>query len=277
MGMILSNDIGVCSIQEFSYENFSYLLKIYRKQREISQYDLSTSLSISHDIFKNVTQSMISLWENGKCLPSLTRRVGIATFFNVGYHYATFEVALLKRSLKNEFFYDPHLTIYPIVITHVENVRWLDVTGNMREQIQHAFSVRHRGNLDVFLKDRELLDVKVRCYFYGDMLVGHVLYNIKDDIFHYICAAGINADIHAKVLFDMKDLCTAKTIYMPATIPAIKYFLMSIYGTKVGGNDTTIIYAFDKCDFFSNPYVKALFIKKQEFILLCYQVHIDGL
>ncbi|MGF1682770.1 helix-turn-helix domain-containing protein [Photobacterium minamisatsumaniensis] len=262
---------------DFSYDNFSCLLKSHRNNNKLSQQELSLSLSINHDVFENVTQSMVSQWENGKNLPSLMRRVGIATYFNVNYHYANFELVLLKRSLKNEMFYDPHIIIYPIRVTHTENIKWNNAKSNIKEQIQHAFSVRHRGCLGDFINHRELSDVKIRCYYYDNMLVGHILYCINDGVFHYICAAGMNANIHAKVLFDMKGLCSTKTVYMPATIPAIKYFLMSIYGVEICRLDTTIIYSFNMERFFSNPYVKALFVKNQDFILLSYQVYIDNL
>ena len=256
--------------------NFSNLLKNLRARSKLSQHDLSISLSKSHRLFENVTQPMISHWEQGKNLPSFTRRVGVATFFNIDYKYSISEMSVLKRALKNEMFFDPHLTIYPLKVNKTEDLEWEVLDEATKVQIRHAFFVRHKDKLDDFLERKGLRHAKVKCYFHDNMLVGHVMYSLIDGVFYYICAAGMNSDIHSSVLAELENLCDVQVIEMHATIAVIKYLLLSIYGIVVSQTDTSVTYRFNKGDFFSNPYIKALFLKKQDFILLSYQNMIEN-
>ncbi|MBY5944430.1 helix-turn-helix domain-containing protein [Photobacterium rosenbergii] len=265
-------DNGVC----FSCDNFSNQLKKLRTRSKLSQHDLSIYLSKSHKLFENITQPMISNWEKGNNLPSLTRRVGVATYFNIDYSYSNSELNLLKRSSKNEMFYDPHLTIYPLKVNKTEDLDWEVLDEATKVQIRHAFFVRHKDKLDDFLERKGLRHAKVKCYYHDNMLVGHVMYSLIDGVFYYICAAGMNSDIHSSVLAELESLCDVQIIEMHATIPAIKYLLLSIYGVVVSQTESAVTYRFNKGDFFSNPYIKALFLKKQDFILLSYQSMLDN-
>ena len=259
-----------------SCDNFPNSLRKLRASSKLSQHDLSISLSKSHKLFENINQPMISNWEKGNNLPSLTRRVGVATYFNVDYNYSNSELNILKRSLKNEMFYDPHLTIYPLKVNKTQDLDWEMLDEATKVQIRHAFFVRHKDKLDDFLERKGLRHAKVKCYYHDSMLVGHVMYSLIDGVFYYICAAGMNSDIHSSVLAELESLCDVQIIEMHATIPAIKYLLLSIYGVVVSQTETAVTYRLNKGDFFANPYIKALFLKKQDFILLSYQSMIDN-
>lgn len=255
------NESDVC----ISCDNFPNLLRKLRTNSKLSQHDLSISLSKSHKLFENINQPMISNWEKGNNLPSLTRRVGVATYFNVDYCYSNSELNILKRSLKNEMFYDPHLTIYPIRINNTQDLDWEALDEVTKIKIRHAFFVRHKDKLDAFLARKHLRHAKVKCYYHDNMLVGHVMYSLIDDVFYYICAAGMNSDIHSHVLTDLEKLCDVKVIEMHATIPVIKHLLLSIYGVAVSKTDAAVTYRFNKVDFFFKSLHKSLILKKARF------------
>ena len=60
-------------------ENFGEKLKYLRQERNLGQIELAKHLDVG--------KSIISLWEQGKCEPTLSKLIVIAKFFNVSIDY----------------------------------------------------------------------------------------------------------------------------------------------------------------------------------------------
>lgn len=60
-------------------EKFCERLKELRKERKLGQVALAEKLDVG--------KSVISLWELGKCEPTLSKLVSMAKFFNVSIDY----------------------------------------------------------------------------------------------------------------------------------------------------------------------------------------------
>ena len=60
-------------------ETFGERLKYLRQERNLGQIELAKQLDVG--------KSIISLWEQGKCEPTLSKLVAIAKFFNVSLDY----------------------------------------------------------------------------------------------------------------------------------------------------------------------------------------------
>lgn len=58
---------------------FATRLKELRKEKQLGQVELAEKI--------NVGKSIISLWENGQCEPTLSRLVELALFFGVSIDY----------------------------------------------------------------------------------------------------------------------------------------------------------------------------------------------
>lgn len=59
--------------------SFGWRLKELRKEKNIGQIELAKNIGVG--------KSIISLWENDKCEPTLSKLIAIALFFNVSIDY----------------------------------------------------------------------------------------------------------------------------------------------------------------------------------------------
>ena len=60
-------------------ENFGEKLRVLRQERNIGQIQLAKELDVG--------KSIISLWEQGKCEPTLSKLIAISKFFGVSIDY----------------------------------------------------------------------------------------------------------------------------------------------------------------------------------------------
>lgn len=60
-------------------ENFGEKLRYLRLEKNLGQVELAQKLDVG--------KSIISLWEQGKCEPTLSKLIAIAKFFDVSIDY----------------------------------------------------------------------------------------------------------------------------------------------------------------------------------------------
>lgn len=65
--------------ENLNMETFAERLKYLRQEKNIGQIQLAKELDVG--------KSIISLWEQGKCEPTLSKLIAIAKFFNVTIDY----------------------------------------------------------------------------------------------------------------------------------------------------------------------------------------------
>ncbi|CAH7215899.1 helix-turn-helix domain-containing protein [Vibrio chagasii] len=162
----------------FSRDDFGEKLRSYRLENNYSQKELADTLSLSHVSFQDITQSMISLWESQKRLPSLLKRILIANFFLCEYCYSSDEILKIKKleSYKNRLIHND--SGYPLIIDKMTCQSIDTLSDKDKKTIFDYHRLVYKEEIESNLKyDDSNGKLEFLLYFSSGLLVGHVVKN----------------------------------------------------------------------------------------------------
>ena len=110
----------------FKKDGFGSSLSQTRKAHKLSQLDFIAQLASAHKEFSDITQTTLSLWENGRREPSLLRRIAIARCHAVDYDMTAQEQRLIEKTKTINLGHRP--SFYPITMSGIISVRFADLT-----------------------------------------------------------------------------------------------------------------------------------------------------
>ncbi|GIU53157.1 MULTISPECIES: helix-turn-helix domain-containing protein [Shewanella] len=257
---------------EFCKETFATVLRQYRKSYRLSQQSLADDLANNHSLFKNINQSMVSLWEKGTILPSLNRRVGLANFFNQCYQYDEHELKVIKKARKNRINDGQMPNIYNYSINQIKEFWFDEMTEDEKEGIYHAHKVQSGYDFNETLEHIECKRVKVVCFYFNNSIIGHLAFCVAQNGFIKLASiVAIDKNIRMNIIKFIHTLSSDIILILPSFISYYSNLLNDIYLEKIPTNGPITLHSAKSESLFNNPFVKHVLNGNDDLVLLRYE------
>ena len=256
---------------KFDRLHFANALKHYRKKSNYSQDGLAELLSSAHRVFSSLNQATLSQWERGKIEPTLLRRLGVAHFFQQPYHYDEQELKSVKKALQHPVNFQNLNTVYDYEITHRSHVAF-DKLDEDDKQLIFDSHFRQNGNAVTDTFDALCLtQPKVFCFYYKNMLVGHVLYELKQGAIYLISVVFLTKTIRTALLNHIAEISRGLMVYFPIRDRSLKQFMSDCFLEKCCYSRSVTFYAGTSEQIFDNPMILSVMEGYQDFRLVRYE------
>ncbi|WP_060980692.1 helix-turn-helix transcriptional regulator [Vibrio splendidus] len=239
----------------FCRDDFGENLKKYRLKNNLSQKELADTLSLSHVLFQDVTQSMISLWESKKRLPSLLKRILIASFFLSDYSYCSDEILKIKKldNYKNRLIHND--SGYPLTIDKM-TCKSIDTLSLKDKKVifdyhRLVYKEEIESNIEYDESNRNL---EFRLYFSSGLLVGHVVRNVN----HIISVGSQNIKIRYDILRILAEEYRNKSITIHVLDNSLAQFIEDSNSGFLFLKNNKVYTTCNLADLDSNPWIVSM-------------------
>lgn len=265
MSDIINNNVT------FSKCHFASALKHWRHLHSLSQLELVEKLSSSHHAFLGVNQPMLSKWEHGNGLPSLMRRVGVATFFEQPYDYDEGEKKTVKAAAKYNTFFNGIEPVYPYEVERIEKYPWSGLTASLKEQILYAHHAYRQVELKELVLFLGIQDINVVVAFHKNAIMGHIAYGM--DSHGTLCLLsnmGLTKDIYLQMHQRACRLFQGKKVIFNAKLPYFKSLMNDFYIEEKSQYKGISVYECHMDLLMLNPFFHCVFSDTSDFLSLCH-------
>ncbi|PQJ43742.1 transcriptional regulator [Vibrio campbellii] len=256
---------------QFDRLQFADALKHFRKKYQYSQDSLAELLSSSHRVFSSLNQATLSQWERQKIEPTLLRRLGIAHFFQQPYHYDSQELKVVKKALQHPVNSQNLSTVYDYEITHTGHVPFEKLEEEDRALVIDSHLRMNGGDIIDTLNQLELNQPKIYCFYYRKMLVGHVVYEQKNNSIYLVSVVFLNKSIRTQILNHIAGISRGLMIYFPIRDHSLSQFMEGCFLERCCSNHSITFYTGASRQFFENPMIKSVLQGFQDFRLVRYE------
>ncbi|WP_153914339.1 helix-turn-helix transcriptional regulator [Shewanella sp. TC10] len=261
---------------EFNKESFSTVLRQYRKSYRLSQQTLADDLANNHSLFKNINQSMVSLWEKGTILPSLNRRVGLANFFNQCYQYDEHELKVIRKARKNRTHDGQMPNIYNYSINQIKEFWFDEMTEDDKESIYQAHKVQSGYDFNETLKHIECKRLKVVCFYYNNSIIGHLAFCVAQNGYLKLASVvAIDKTIRMNIFKFIQTLSSNLVLILPSFINYYSHLFNDIYLEQVPTSGPITLHSATSESLFNNPFIKHVLNGNDDLVLLRYEQNTD--
>ncbi len=255
----------------FSKDHFASALKYWRHMHSLSQLELVEKLSVSHHAFLGVNQPMLSKWEHGNGLPSLMRRVGVATFFEQPYDYDDSELKIVKSAEKYDTFFNGIEPVYPYEVERIEKYPWSGLSASLKEQILYAHHAYRQVELRELVLFLDIQDINVVVAFHKNAIVGHIAYGIDNNgTLCLLSNMGLTKDIYLQMHQRTCRLFQGKKVIFNAKLPYFKSVMNDFYIEEKSQFKGISVYECHMDQLSQNPFFSHVFSDASDFLHLCY-------
>lgn len=235
----------------FKKLDFGACLRRIRKANNLSQFDFVSQLSHSHREFSSLSQTTLSLWENGRRIPSFLRRIAIARFFAEEYQLDEQESKFMQKVKRTEI--GGHPSIYPVNISEVITVDLVDLTQKQDRIItlghKHFYNEELAFTLSVFPDSK----YKVTLFTNENAIVGHYIVNAAG-LFISFCF--IDNSVALKMVLELEGKFSS--VIIPTRSPAIASFFQDLHFEPYPTDSRIRFYKGCFRNLFNNPFFKDL-------------------
>ncbi|WP_144208892.1 helix-turn-helix transcriptional regulator [Shewanella donghaensis] len=255
----------------FNKSNFSNVLRQYRKSYRLSQQALADDLANNHSLFKNINQSMVSLWEKGTIQPSLNRRVGLANFFKQDYQYDDHEMKVLKKAQKLRSTHAEMSNIYDYNINQIKEFWYEEMSEDQKSVIFKAHKAHSGFHFEETLEHIESKKLKVVCFYYNNSLVGHLAFcAAQNGLFKIASLVAIDKQIKLNIFKFIQTISSEFELVIPSFIKYYSNLFSDIYLDDVKTSSPITLHSGKSSSIFGNPFVQHNLSGNDDLILLRY-------
>ena len=256
---------------QFDRLQFADALKHFRKKYKYSQDSLAELLSSSHRVFSSLNQATLSQWERRKIEPTLLRRLGIAHFFQQPYHYDTQELKSVKKALQHPVNFQNLSTVYQYEITHTSHVSLDKLEGEDRSLVMDSHQRLNGNELVETLNELELHQPKIYCFYYQKMLIGHVVYEQKNNAIYLVSVVFLTKSIRTQLLNHIAEISKDLMVFFPIRDHSLNQFMEDCFLERCCSSHCITFYTGTSRQFFENPMIRSVMQGFQDFRLVRYE------
>jgi len=245
----------------FKKEGFGNKLSKTRKAHKLSQLDFIAQLASAHKEFSDITQTTLSLWENGKREPSFLRRIAIARFFAVKYEMNEPEQKLMDRSKMIDLGHRP--SCYPMTVSRITRVNFCDLTETQKSIVKQGHLIAYNEALTDTMAVFPPSHYSVDLFMSENTIIGHYVSN-KAGLLVSFCF--IDSMIAITMTLELSKWFASAII--PIRVPAIASFFQDLHFEPYPTASIINFYKGNLQVLFSNPFFKDLINKNAGLVRL---------
>jgi len=235
----------------FKKEGFGTQLRLTRKNHKLSQFDFVSQLANSHKEFTGLSQTTLSLWENGKREPSFLRRIAIARFFAEGYEMSEQEKKFVSKTKATEIGGRP--AFYPVNITDIAAVDFSNLTEKQAEVVNKGHEHFYTAALTETMAAFPPAHYTVSLLMNENAIVGHYIASNTGMIVSFCF---IDNSVAIKMVLDLDGKFTS--VVLPTRTPAIASFFQDLHFEPYPTASRVKFYKGSLKDLYQNPFFKDL-------------------
>ena len=246
-------------LELFKRNRFASTLQQHRKALKLSQNEMASRLANSHILFKNVTQSMISQWENAASEPPYIRRVGLAAFFQQPYLFDDNEQKILNKTYQHKTELDDSNLVYNYPVTRIDKTELHKLAASDLALITDAHQQKYLETLEETLSYLDSKNPTVVTFLHRTTIIGHYILDMPAaNHIRVLSFLAINAACYVKMLDHFQQLSQEKTITFPIPDPTGKQFFSDIYFNRVASPSAIPFFTGTHQQLYSNPFWKII-------------------
>ena len=235
----------------FKKEGFGSKLRQVRKDNKLSQFDFVSQLANAHKEFTGLSQTTLSLWENGKREPSFLRRIAIARFFAEGYEISEQEKKFVSKSKATEVGARPSL--YPVSITDIVIIDYTRLSEKQTDVVskghEHFYNEPLAETMSAFPESYYSVSLLMN----ENVIVGHYIASNAGVIVSFCF---IDNSVAIKMVLDLDGKFTS--VILPTRTPAIASFFQDLHFEPYPTASRVKFYKGSLKDLYNNPFFKDL-------------------
>jgi len=235
----------------FKKEGFGTKLRQTRKDHKLSQFDFVSQLANSHKEFTGLSQTTLSLWENGKREPSFLRRIAIARFFAEGYDMSEQEKKFVSKTKATEVGARP--SFYPVNITDIVVADFAILTEKQADVVaqghEHFYNEPLTETMAAFPKSHYSVNLLMN----ENAIVGHYIASNAGIIVSFCF---LDNSVAIKMVLDLDGKFTS--VVLPTRTPAIASFFQDLHFEPYPTASRVKFYKGCLKDLYKNPFFKDL-------------------
>ena len=235
----------------FKKEGFGSKLRQVRKDNKLSQFDFVSQLANAHKEFTGLSQTTLSLWENGKREPSFLRRIAIARFFAEGYEMSEQEKKFVSKTKATEVGARPSL--YPVSITDIVIIDYSRLSEKQADVVskghEHFYNEALAETMSAFPESYYSVSLLMN----ENAIVGHYIASNAGIIVSFCF---IDNSVAIKMVLDLDGKFTS--VVLPTRTPAIASFFQDLHFEPYPTASRVKFYRGCLRDLYNNPFFKDL-------------------
>jgi len=235
----------------FKKEGFGSKLRQIRKDNKLSQFDFVSQLANSHKEFTGLSQTTLSLWENGKREPSFLRRIAIARFFAEAYEMSEQEKKFVSKSKATEVGGRP--AFYPVNITDIVAVDFANLTEKQTEVVSKGHEHFYNEALTETMAAFPTAHYTVSLLMNENAIVGHYIASNTGIIVSFCF---IDNSVAVRMVLDLDGKFTS--VVLPTRTPAIASFFQDLHFEPYPTVSRIKFYKGSFNELYKNPFFKDL-------------------
>lgn len=235
----------------FKKEGFGSKLRQVRKDNKLSQFDFVSQLANAHKEFTGLSQTTLSLWENGKREPSFLRRIAIARFFAEGYEMCEQEKKFVSKSKATEVGARPSL--YPVSITDIVIIDYTRLSEKQADVVGKGHEHFYNESLAETMSEFPESYYSVSLLMNENAIVGHYIASNAGVIVSFCF---IDNSVAIKMVLDLDGKFTS--VILPTRTPAIASFFQDLHFEPYPTASRVKFYKGSLKDLYNNPFFKDL-------------------
>lgn len=243
----------------FKKLDFGACLRRIRKANNLSQFDFVSQLAHSHREFSSLSQTTLSLWENGRRLPSFLRRIAIARFFAEEYQLDEQESKFMQKVRRTELGGNP--SIYPVYISEIVTVDLANLTQKQDRIITQGHKHFYNEELAFTLSAFPVSSYKVTLFINENAIVGHYIVNAAG-LFVSFCF--IDNSVALEMVLELEGKFSSVTI--PTRSPAIASFFQDLHFEPYPTASRIHFYKGCFINLYRNPFFKDLLTNNTDLV-----------
>ena len=126
------------------------------------------------------------------------------------------------------------------------------------------------GDIIDTLNQLELNQPRIYCFYYRKMLVGHVVYEQKNNSIYLVSVVFLTKSIRTQILNHIAGISRGLMIYFPIRDHSLSQFMEDCFLERCCSNHSIIFYTGASRQFFENPMIKSVMKGFQDFRLVRY-------
>jgi len=245
----------------FKKDGFGIKLNQTRKAHKLSQLDFIAQLGNAHKEFSDITQTTLSLWENGKREPSFLRRIAIARFFAAEYEMNEAEQKLMDKSKIIDLGHRP--SFYPMTVSRITRVNFFDLTDTQKNIVKQGHLIAYNETLADTMAAFPSSHYSVDLFMSENTIIGHYVSN-KAGLLVSFCF--IDSMTAITMTLELSKWFTS--VVLPIRVSAIASFFQDLHFESYPTASTINFYKGDLQALFNNPYFKDLINKNASLVRL---------
>lgn len=243
----------------FKKEGFGSKLRQVRKTHQLSQFDFVSQLANSHKEFTGLSQTTLSLWENGKREPSFLRRIAIARFFAEDYEMTEQEKKFANKTKATDMGSGP--SFYPVNITDITSIDLLNLTEKQTSVVTKGHEHFYREPLAETLAAFPASHYSVSLFMNENAIVGHYITNNSGTIISFCF---LDNAVAVRMVLDLDGKFS--TVILPTRTTAIASFFQDLHFEPYPTASRVKFYKGSLKDLYQNPFFKDLLNKNTDLV-----------